>query len=213
MKEQHEKWLAERLAAMAPAFPAYNLPTMARDEGDTTQAAVLRDLQTAAEMREVANGIVTERMADAQAAVDALRDKISGLHDLIAAGKAALMADKPVKPECGVAGYLLPDLEKQLAEAEAAFSAVERERNGLLSDANQRETRAETTLADLLRARRVQRIETLLRLAMDEATVLADDEGGKGRYKATIQIDNRVKAVANHGGGIEILRTQRGVNI
>lgn len=211
MKENHENWLLEQLAGMAQHFPEYTLPDMARAENDTTQAAALHDRRTATEMREVAGCIVTDKLEGSQAAAEALRNKISEMHDLIAEGKAALRAGEPVRPECGIAGQLLPDLNEELQAAEAVVSDIERERSGLLHDADQRDDKAARSLSELCNARRVMRIETLLRLAMDEAEQLANDEGTKGRFQIRIQPDQRLNKLAGHGWQIEILRANRGV--
>lgn len=211
MKTNHENWLLEQLAGMAQHFPAHDLPNMRRDENDTTQAAALHDLRAAAEMRHAADAIITDKLAPAQRTVEALRDKISEMRDLIAAGKSALREGRPVDPECGVAGYLLPDLDQELAVAESVVSGIQREHDTLIHDAGLRDNAAARQLGELCTARRVLRVEALLRIALEEAAQLAADEAAAGRYTLKIAVDSRLARVVQHQGQIEILRRNRGM--
>ncbi|WP_396126707.1 hypothetical protein, partial [Escherichia coli] len=58
---------------------------------------------------------------------------------------------------------------------------------------------------------RVQRIELLLKLAMDEATTLAEADGGRGLYRTVIAPDRRLNQIFATQGAIEILRRNRGM--
>ena len=58
---------------------------------------------------------------------------------------------------------------------------------------------------------RVQRIELLLKLAMDEATTLAETDGGRGLYRTVIAPDRRLNQIFATQGAIEILRRNRGM--
>lgn len=211
MKENHENWLIEQLAGMAQHFPEYTLPDMARAEDDTTQAAALHDRKAATEMREAAQKLSDGPLVEASATANTLRNKISEMHDLIAEGKSCLRNGNPVRPECGIAGQLLPDLNGELQAAETVVSDIERERAALLHDADLRDAKAARSVSDLCTARRVMRIETLMRLAMNEAEALANDEAVKGRYQIRVQFDPRIAKVTSYGGQIEILRVNRGV--
>ena len=57
----------------------------------------------------------------------------------------------------------------------------------------------------------MQRIELLLKLAMDEATTLAETDGGRGLYRTVIAPDRRLNQIFATQGAIEILRRNRGM--
>ncbi|WP_407231239.1 hypothetical protein [Escherichia coli] len=133
------------------------------------------------------------------------------LRGLIADGKAALRAGEPVSPDAGVASFLLPDIEAELVVAEAAEADVARERDTLLQDADRRDAAAALALFNWAHSVRVQRIELLLKLAMDEATTLAEADGGRGLYRTVIAPDRRLNQIFATQGAIEILRRNRGM--
>lgn len=58
---------------------------------------------------------------------------------------------------------------------------------------------------------RVQRIEQLLKLAMDEATLLAESDAGRSLYRTVINPDRRLNQLFSTQGAIEILRRNRGM--
>lgn len=209
MTTKNENWLLSQLSGMAAHFPAYELPTMARDENDMTQAAALDNLRKADEMRHEVETAINDRLTTAQQAAAALRNQIGNTEALIAEGKACLRAGESVRPECGAAGYLLPELVDELHAADQAVAAIELEKADLIRRATQAENSAERSLAELCRARRVNRIELLLKLAMNEAQALADEDNA--RTNIIVTPDPRLARLASYSGSIEILRTNRGI--
>ncbi|MGQ6109929.1 hypothetical protein ACUNHI_27295, partial [Serratia sp. IR-2025] len=143
--------------------------------------------------------------------VEGLRTEAERLRGLIADGKTALRAGETVSPDAGVAAFLLPDIEAELVAAEAAEADVARERDALLQDADRRDAAAAIGLFNLAHAVRVQRIEQLLKLAMDEATLLAESDAGRSLYRTVINPDRRLNQLFSTQGAIEILRRNRGM--
>ena len=103
------------------------------------------------------------------------------------------------------------DIEAELVVAEAAEADVARERDTLLQDADRRDAAAALALFNWAHSVRVQRIELLLKLAMDEATTLAETDGGRGLYRTVIAPDRRLNQIFATQGAIEILRRNRGM--
>lgn len=204
-------WLRTTLAEMAgDAFPVYDLPSLRVDPNSSTQLSALADRQAAREMRQAASD-VEARQLDAARVVEGLKTEAERLRGLIADGKAALRAGEPVSPDAGVASFLLPDIEAELVVAEAAEADVARERDTLLQDADRRDAAAALALFNWAHSVRVQRIELLLKLAMDEATTLAEADGGRGLYRTVIAPDRRLNQIFATQGAIEILRRNRGM--
>lgn len=204
-------WLRTTLAEMAgDAFPVYDLPSLRVDPNSSTQLSALADRQAAREMRQAASDVEARRL-DAARVVEGLKTEAERLRGLIADGKAALRAGEPVSPEAGVASFLLPDIEAELVVAEAAEADVARERDTLLQDADRRDAAAALALFNWAHSVRVQRIELLLKLAMDEATTLAEADGGRGLYRTVIAPDRRLNQIFATQGAIEILRRNRGM--
>ncbi|HCJ8793277.1 TPA: hypothetical protein NV785_004454 [Escherichia coli] len=204
-------WLRSTLAELAgDAFPAYDLPCLSVDPNSSAQLAALDDRQAAREMRQAAADVETRRI-DAARVVEGLKTEAERLRGLIADGKAALRSGEPVSPDAGVASFLLPDIEAELVVAEAAEADVARERDGLLQDADRRDAAAALTLFNWAHSVRVQRIELLLKLAMDEATLLAESDAGRSLYRTVINPDRRLNQLFSTQGAIEILRRNRGM--
>lgn len=204
-------WLRTTLAEMAgDAFPVYDLPSLRVDPNSSTQLSALADRQAAREMRQAASDVEARRLAAARV-VEGLKTEAERLRGLIADGKAALRAGEPVSPDAGVASFLLPDIEAELVVAEAAEADVARERDTLLQDADRRDAAAALALFNWAHSVRVQRIELLLKLAMDEATTLAEADGGRGLYRTVIAPDRRLNQIFATQGAIEILRRNRGM--
>ncbi|HGW4195785.1 TPA: hypothetical protein ACNH29_004881 [Escherichia coli] len=204
-------WLRSTLAELAgDAFPVYDLPSLRVDPNSSTQLSALADRQAAREMRQAASDVEARRL-DAARVVEGLKTEAERLRGLIADGKAALRAGEPVSPDAGVASFLLPDIEAELVVAEAAEADVARERDTLLQDADRRDAAAALALFNWAHSVRVQRIELLLKLAMDEATTLAEADGGRGLYRTVIAPDRRLNQIFATQGAIEILRRNRGM--
>ncbi|EBU5262050.1 hypothetical protein CYO06_24045 [Salmonella enterica] len=206
-----DAWLRSTLAELAgDAFPVYDLPSLRVDPNSSTQLSALADRQAAREMRQAASDVEARRL-DAARVVEGLKTEAERLRGLIADGKAALRAGEPVSPDAGVASFLLPDIEAELVVAEAAEADVARERDTLLQDADRRDAAAALALFNWAHSVRVQRIELLLKLAMDEATTLAEADGGRGLYRTMIAPDRRLNQIFATQGAIEILRRNRGM--
>lgn len=204
-------WLRSTLAELAgDAFPVYDLPSLQVDTNSSIQLSALADRQAAREMRQAASDVEARRL-DAARVVEGLKTEAERLRGLIADGKAALRAGEPVSPDAGVASFLLPDIEAELVVAEAAEADVARERDTLLQDADRRDAAAALALFNWAHSVRVQRIELLLKLAMDEATTLAEADGGRGLYRTMIAPDRRLNQIFATQGAIEILRRNRGM--
>lgn len=204
-------WLRSTLAELAgDAFPVYDLPSLQVDTNSSIQLSALADRQAAREMRQAASDVEARRL-DAARVVEGLKTEAERLRGLIADGKTALRAGETVSPDAGVAAFLLPDIESELVVAEAAEADVARERDGLLQDADRRDAAAALALFNWAHAVRVQRIELLLKLAMDEATTLAETDGGRGLYRTVIAPDRRLNQIFATQGAIEILRRNRGM--
>ena len=204
-------WLRSTLAELAgDAFPVYDLPSLQVDTNSSIQLSALADRQAAREMRQAASDVEARRL-DAARVVEGLKTEAERLRGLIADGKAALRAGEPVSPDAGVASFLLPDIEAELVVAEAAEADVARERDTLLQDADRRDAAAALALFNWAHSVRVQRIELLLKLAMDEATTLAETDGGRGLYRTEIAPDRRLNQIFATQGAIEILRRNRGM--
>ena len=206
-------WLRTTLTELAgDAFPVYDLPSLDIDPNSSTQLSALDDRRVAREMRQGAAD-VEERRLDAARVVEGLKTEAERLRGLIADGKTALRAGETVSPDAGVAAFLLPDIESELVVAEAAEADVARERDGLLQDADRRDAAAALALFNWAHAVRVRRIELLLKLAMDEATVLAETDGGRGLYRTVISPDRRLNQIFATQGAIEVLRRNRGQEV
>ncbi|HHL8025982.1 TPA: hypothetical protein ACQ713_004546 [Escherichia coli] len=206
-----DAWLRSTLAELAgDAFPVYDLPSLQVDTNSSIQLSALADRQAAREMRQAASDVEARRL-DAARVVEGLKTEAERLRGLIADGKAALRAGEPVSPDAGVASFLLPDIEAELVVAEAAEADVARERDTLLQDADRRDAAAALALFNWAHSVRVQRIELLLKLAMDEATTLAEADGGRGLYRTLIAPDRRLNQIFATQGAIEILRRNRGM--
>ncbi|HHH7991123.1 TPA: hypothetical protein ACP2QX_004479 [Escherichia coli] len=204
-------WLRSTLAELAgDAFPVYDLPSLQVDTNSSIQLSALADRQAAREMRQAASDVEARRL-DAARVVEGLKTEAERLRGLIADGKAALRAGEPVSPDAGVASFLLPDIEAELVVAEAAEADVARELDTLLQDADRRDAAAALALFNWAHSVRVQRIELLLKLAMDEATTLAETDGGRGLYRTLIAPDRRLNQIFATQGAIEILRRNRGM--
>ncbi|MGP2036195.1 hypothetical protein [Citrobacter freundii] len=204
-------WLRSTLAELAgDAFPVYDLPSLQVDTNSSIQLSALADRQAAREMRQAASDVEARRL-DAARVVEGLKTEAERLRGLIADGKAALRAGEPVSPDASVASFLLPDIEAELVVAEAAEADVARERDTLLQDADRRDAAAALALFNWAHSVRVQRIELLLKLAMDEATTLAETDGGRGLYRTVIAPDRRLNQIFATQGAIEILRRNRGM--
>lgn len=204
-------WLRSTLAELAgDAFPVYDLPSLQVDTNSSIQLSALADRQAAHEMRQAASDVEARRL-DAARVVEGLKTEAERLRGLIADGKAALRAGEPVSPDAGVASFLLPDIEAELVVARAAEADVARERDTLLQDADRRDAAAALALFNWAHSVRVQRIELLLKLAMDEATTLAETDGGRGLYRTMIAPDRRLNQIFATQGAIEILRRNRGM--
>ena len=204
-------WLRSTLAELAgDAFPVYDLPSLQVDTNSSIQLSALADRQAAREMRQAASDVEARRL-DAARVVEGLKTEAERLRGLIADGKAALRAGEPVSPDAGVASFLLPDIEAELVVARAAEADVARERDTLLQDADRRDAAAALALFNWAHSVRVQRIELLLKLAMDEATTLAEADGGRGLYRTAIAPDRRLNQIFATQGAIEILRRNRGM--
>jgi hypothetical protein len=187
-----------------------DLPSLQVDTNSSIQLSALADRQAAREMRQAASDVEARRL-DAARVVEGLKTEAERLRGLIADGKAALRAGEPVSPDAGVASFLLPDIEAELVVAEAAEADVARERDTLLQDADRRDAAAALALFNWAHSVRVQRIELLLKLAMDEATTLAETDGGRGLYRTVIAPDRRLNQIFATQGAIEILRRNRGM--
>lgn len=204
-------WLRSTLAELAgDAFPVYDLPSLQVDTNSSIQLSALADRQAAREMRQAASDVEARRL-DAARVVEGLKTEAERLRGLIADGKTALRAGETVSPDAGVASFLLPDIEAELVVAEAAEADVARERDTLLQDADRRDAAAALALFNWAHSVRVQRIELLLKLAMDEATTLAETDGGRGLYRTVIAPDRRLNQIFATQGAIEILRRNRGM--
>lgn len=204
-------WLRSTLAELAgDAFPVYDLPSLQVDTNSSIQLSALADRQAAREMRQAASDVEARRL-DAARVVEGLKTEAERLRGLIADGKAALRAGETVSPDAGVASFLLPDIEAELVVARAAEADVARERDTLLQDADRRDAAAALALFNWAHSVRVQRIELLLKLAMDEATTLAETDGGRGLYRTAIAPDRRLNQIFATQGAIEILRRNRGM--
>ena len=204
-------WLRSTLAELAgDAFPVYDLPSLQVDTNSSIQLSALADRQAAREMRQAASDVEARRL-DAARVVEGLKTEAERLRGLIADGKAALRAGETVSPDAGVASFLLPDIEAELVVARAAEADVARERDTLLQDADRRDAAAALALFNWAHSVRVQRIELLLKLAMDEATTLAEADGGRGLYRTVIAPDRRLNQIFATQGAIEILRRNRGM--
>ena len=209
MSKESEKHVDRVLDQISTRLESLTVSGPKLGDLSTLRSHMLRLLDKVSEQEIAATGLRL-RLEIENGQVSSLESQLANLNELIEEGKACLRSGEPVRPECGMAPALLPEVENELSLARNAASAA----NGqLLAVTNQIDTlrsQYARMIGQVALDARMAHVQALLDTAMQQAAELGLELANNHQFSAAIRVDNRLAILGRNNGMLSSLRNYQG---
>ncbi|MEH3675226.1 hypothetical protein POW18_23000, partial [Enterobacter roggenkampii] len=133
--------------------------------------------------------------------------QLANLNELIEEGKACLRSGEPVRPECGMAPALLPEVQNELVAAQQVAAATRSELSACQHQIDMLNANVSRAAEDAYLSAHLAYVSTLLRESMD----LAAMAGAKvSNGAASVTLDRRLGLLLQNQGMVLALKNYQG---
>ncbi|HIA8981185.1 TPA: hypothetical protein ACWSQR_004834 [Escherichia coli] len=172
----------------------------------TLRSHMLRLLDKVSEQEIAATGLRL-RLEIENGQVSSLESQLANLNELIEEGKACLRSGEPVRPECGMAPALLPEVKNELVAAQQVAAATRSELSACQHQIDMLNANVDRAAEDAYLSAHLAYVSTLLRESMD----LAAMAGAKvSNGAASVTLDRRLGLLLQNQGMVLALKNYQG---
>ncbi|HDP0059858.1 TPA: hypothetical protein P5R94_004430 [Salmonella enterica subsp. enterica serovar Concord] len=206
MREENEKHVDRVLNQISVRLESLTASTPKLGDASTLRANMLRLLSEAGELEITAAGLHL-RLDTENELIRSLESQLANLNELIEEGKACLRSGEPVRPECGMAPALLPEVQNELVAAQQVAAATRSELSACQHQIDMLNANVSRAAEDAYLSAHLAYVSTLLRESMD----LAAMAGAKvSNGAASVTLDRRLGLLLQNQGMVLALKNYQG---
>lgn len=136
--------------------------------------------------------------------------QLATLVGLVEEGKACLRSGEPVRPECGMAPALLPEVQNELVVAQQVAAATRSELSACQHQIDTLRSQYARMIGQVALDARMAHVQALLDTAMQQAAELGLELANNHQFSAAIRVDNRLAILGRNNGMLSSLRNYQG---
>ncbi|EPH2854619.1 hypothetical protein J7X69_005128 [Serratia marcescens] len=206
IREENEKHVDRVLNQISVRLESLTASTPKLGDGSTLRANILRLLSEAGELEITASGLRL-RLDIENEQIRSLEYQLGNLQKLVEEGKACLRSGEPVRPECGMAPALLPEVQNELVAAQQVAAATRSELSACQHQIDLCNANVSRAAEEAYLSAHLAYVSTLLRESMDLAA-MAGAKVNSGA--ATVTLDRRLGLLFQNQGMVMALKNYQG---
>ena len=206
IREENEKHVDRVLNQISVRLESLTVSAPKLSDLSTLRENMLRLLGEASDLEITASGLRL-RLDIENEQIRSLEYQLGNLQKLVEEGKACLRSGEPVRPECGMAPALLPEVQNELVAAQQVAAATRSELSACQHQIDLCNANVSRAAEEAYLSAHLSYVSTLLRESMD----LAAMAGAKvNNYAAVVQLDRRLMLLLQNQGMVAALKNHQG---
>lgn len=206
IREENEKHVDRVLNQISVRLESLTASTPKLGDASTLRANMLRLLSVAGELEITAAGLHL-RLDTENELIRSLEYQLGNLQKLVEEGKACLRSGEPVRPECGMAPALLPEVQNELAAAQQVAAATRSELSACQQEVTLLNANISRAAEEAYLSAHLAYVSTLLRESMDLAAMAGQKVNS---HTAVVQLDRRLSLFLQNQGMVMALKNHQG---
>ncbi|MBA8065762.1 hypothetical protein HV077_26125 (plasmid) [Citrobacter freundii] len=206
MREENEKHVDRVLNQISVRLESLTVSAPKLSDLSTLRENMLRLLGEASDLEITASGLRL-RLDIENEQIRSLEYQLGNLQKLVEEGKACLRSGEPVRPECGMAPALLPDVQNELVAAQQVAAATRSELSACQHQIDLCNANVSRAAEEAYLSAHLAYVSTLLRESMDLAA-MAGAKVNSGA--ATVTLDRRLGLLFQNQGMVMALKNYQG---
>ncbi|HED0394895.1 TPA: hypothetical protein R4I55_004497 [Yersinia enterocolitica] len=206
MREENEKHVDRVLNQISVRLESLTVSAPKLSDLSTLRENMLRLLGEASDLEITASGLRL-RFDIENEQIRSLEYQLGNLQKLVEEGKACLRSGEPVRPECGMAPALLPDVQNELVAAQQVAAATRSELSACQHQIDLCNANVSRAAEEAYLSAHLAYVSTLLRESMDLAA-MAGAKVNSGA--ATVTLDRRLGLLFQNQGMVMALKNYQG---
>ncbi|ELI8403267.1 hypothetical protein RSI60_004208 [Yersinia enterocolitica] len=206
MREENEKHVDRVLNQISVRLESLTVSAPKLSDLSTLRENMLRLLGEASDLEITASGLRL-RLDIENEQIRSLEYQLGNLQKLVEEGKACLRSGEPVRPECGMAPALLPEVQNELVAAQQVAAATRSELSACQHQIDLCNANVSRAAEEAYLSAHLAYVSTLLRESMDLAA-MAGAKVNSGA--ATVTLDRRLGLLFQNQGMVMALKNYQG---
>ena len=206
IREENEKHVDRVLNQMSVRLESLTVSAPKLSDLSTLRENMLRLLGEASDLEITASGLRL-RLDIENEQIRSLEYQLGNLQKLVEEGKACLRSGEPVRPECGMAPALLPEVQNELVAAQQVAAATRSELSACQHQIDLCNANVSRAAEEAYLSAHLAYVSTLLRESMDLAA-MAGAKVNSGA--ATVTLDRRLGLLFQNQGMVMALKNYQG---
>ncbi|HFU4537721.1 TPA: hypothetical protein ACGPBQ_004345 [Yersinia enterocolitica] len=206
IREENEKHVDRVLNQISVRLESLTVSAPKLSDLSTLRENMLRLLGEASDLEITASGLRL-RFDIENEQIRSLEYQLGNLQKLVEEGKACLRSGEPVRPECGMAPALLPDVQNELVAAQQVAAATRSELSACQHQIDLCNANVSRAAEEAYLSAHLAYVSTLLRESMDLAA-MAGAKVNSGA--ATVTLDRRLGLLFQNQGMVMALKNYQG---
>ncbi|MGN2124443.1 hypothetical protein ACKFBN_20240 [Yersinia enterocolitica] len=206
IREENEKHVDRVLNQISVRLESLTVSAPKLSDLSTLRENMLRLLGEASDLEITASGLRL-RLDIENEQIRSLEYQLGNLQKLVEEGKACLRSGEPVRPECGMAPALLPDVQNELVAAQQVAAATRSELSACQHQIDLCNANVSRAAEEAYLSAHLAYVSTLLRESMDLAA-MAGAKVNSGA--ATVTLDRRLGLLFQNQGMVMALKNYQG---
>lgn len=206
IREENEKHVDRVLNQISVRLESLTVSAPKLSDLSTLRENMLRLLGKASDLEITASGLRL-RLDIENEQIRSLEYQLGNLQKLVEEGKACLRSGEPVRPECGMAPALLPEVQNELVAAQQVAAATHSELSACQHQIDLCNANVSRAAEEAYLSAHLAYVSTLLRESMDLAA-MAGAKVNSGA--ATVTLDRRLGLILQNQGMVMALKNYQG---
>ncbi|MEY6764440.1 hypothetical protein AB9B48_22640 [Kluyvera ascorbata] len=206
IREENEKHVDRVLNQISVRLESLTVSAPKLSDLSTLRENMLRLLGEASDLEITASGLRL-RLDIENEQIRSLEYQLGNLQKLVEEGKACLRSGEPVRPECGMAPALLPEVQNELVAAQQVAAATRSELSACQHQIDLCNANVSRAAEEAYLSAHLVYVSTLLRESMDLAA-MAGAKVNSGA--ATVTLDRRLGLLFQNQGMVMALKNYQG---
>ncbi|EPU4313445.1 hypothetical protein ACVW6P_004652 [Escherichia coli] len=206
IREENEKHVDRVLNQISVRLESLTVSAPKLSDLSTLRENMLRLLGKASDLEITASGLRL-RLDIENEQIRSLEYQLGNLQKLVEEGKACLRSGEPVRPECGMAPALLPEVQNELVAAQQVAAATRSELSACQHQIDLCNANVSRAAEEAYLSAHLAYVSTLLRESMDLAA-MAGAKVNSGA--ATVTLDRRLGLILQNQGMVMALKNYQG---
>ncbi|MDE9585988.1 MULTISPECIES: hypothetical protein [Enterobacterales] len=206
IREENEKHVDRVLNQISVRLESLTVSAPKLSDLSTLRENMLRLLGEASDLEITASGLRL-RLDIENEQIRSLEYQLGNLQKLVEEGKACLRSGEPVRPECGMAPALLPEVQNELVAAQQVAAATRSELSACQHQIDLCNANVSRAAEEAYLSAHLAYVSTLLRESMDLAA-MAGAKVNSGA--ATVTLDRRLGLLFQNQGMVMALKNYQG---